>query len=62
MAKPAFPTQAQILRVMRAAEAGGIEPVGVRVEPNGAIVVFAYEAPPLASGAPPRDDEPNDFD
>jgi hypothetical protein len=57
-----FPSQAQIVRVVKAAERAGIDVSAVRVEPTGAILIFAHGAPPLALVAPPGEDEPNDFD
>lgn len=57
-----FPTQAQIFRVVKAAEKAGLLVSGVRVMPDGSVVVFASEAPLVDFRAPPREDEPNDFD
>lgn len=57
-----FPTQAQIVRAVKAAEKAGLNVGGFRIEPGGALVVLASEAPPLASILPPSDGEPNDFD
>ena len=62
MTDAAFPSQAQIVRAVKAAARAGIDVGGVRVEPSGAIVVFACGAPPLAFDAPPGEGEPNDFD
>ena len=62
MADGSFPSQAQIVRVIRAAKKAGLDVGGIRVELNGAVVVFASGAPLLASGARPGEDEANDFD
>jgi hypothetical protein len=58
----AFPTQAQIVRVIKAAERAGLPVTGVRVMPDGSVAVFAYEAPTLDPLAPPGHGEKNDFD
>lgn len=61
----AYPTQAAIVRAIKAASAAGIKVSGFRIAPGGIIEVFD------ASAAPPRDEfaewlasrhEPNDFD
>jgi hypothetical protein len=57
-----FPTQAQIARVIKATERAGLPVKGVRVMPDGSVVVFASEAPLVASDTPPGKNEPNDFD
>lgn len=57
-----FPSQAQIARAIKGAEKAGLRVSGFRIEPNGAIAIFAFEAPPLARLSPPGEDEPNDFD
>lgn len=57
-----FPSQAQIARAVRAAEKAGLHVSGFRIERDGALSVFASEAPLLAQRAPPGEDEPNDFD
>lgn len=46
----AYPSQAAIVRAIKAAKAAGINPAGYKVEPGGAIVVFE------AAGAPPSDE------
>lgn len=40
----AYPTSALIRRVIKAAETSGLSIGGVRVEPDGAIVVFDKDA------------------
>ena len=62
MADGNFPTQAQIVRVVRAAEKAGLPVSGVRVMRDGSVVVFASEAPLVDAFAPPGEDEANDFD
>ena len=62
MTEGRFPSQAQIARAVRAAEKAGMKVGGYRVEPNGALTIFAYEAPPLAVKSRVQDNEPNDFD
>jgi hypothetical protein len=61
----AYPTQAAIVRALKAAEASGMKASGFRIAPGGVIEVFDMSA------APPRDEfaewlasrrEPNDFD
>lgn len=60
-----YASSAAIRRALKAAEAHGMKPAGLRIEPGGAITVFD------ASTAPQRDEfeewrasqqEPNDFD
>jgi hypothetical protein len=58
----AFPTQAEIVRAVKAAEKAGLDVGGFRIEPNGALLVLAQQAPGLASALPSGQDEPNDFD
>lgn len=58
----AFPSLSQIARVIKAAEKAGVEVGGVRVTPDGDIVVFASEAPLVDLRSSPGDNEPNDFD
>lgn len=58
-----FPSQAQIARAIKGAEKAGLQVSGFRIEPNGALSVFACEAPSLARLAPPGEDQDsNDFD
>jgi hypothetical protein len=57
-----FPSQAQIVRVVRAAEKAGLPVTGLRVMPDGSVIVFASEAPLVDLRAAPGQDDPNDFD
>ncbi len=62
MTAAAFPSQAHIVRAIKAAEKAGLPVFSIRVMPDGSVVIFAQEAPMLANGAPLGDNEPNDFD
>lgn len=58
----AFPTQAQIIRAVKAGKKAGLTVAGYRIEPSGALVILASQAPPLVSALPPGEGEANDFD
>lgn len=62
MADGTFPTQAQIVRVIKATEKAGLPVKGLRVMTDGSVVVFASDAPLVDAFTPPGEDEPNDFD
>lgn len=57
-----FPSQAQIVRAIKAAERAGLPVSGVRIMPDGSVVVFASQAPLVDPLAPPGHGEKNDFD